>query len=197
MRDPYEVLEINKGATKDEIRDAYRKMVKKYHPDQYANNPLSDLAAEKLKEINEAYDALTKNGQTSYHTGGQNRNYRTQYESRGDFSEVRNLINRGLFQEADAKLEATSNRDAQWHYLKSVVYFNQGWYDQGRTHLMQAVQMDPQNLEYQNALRRIHFQQRSTGSYQNQNGQICNICGGLLCADCLCECCGGDLIGCC
>ena len=62
MRDPYEVLEINRGASKEEIQKAYRKLVKKYHPDQYRDNPLAKLAEEKLAEINEAYDYLMKNG---------------------------------------------------------------------------------------------------------------------------------------
>ncbi len=56
----YEILGLREGAGEDEIRRAYRDLVKKYHPDQYVNNPLSDLAAEKLKEINEAYDVLTR-----------------------------------------------------------------------------------------------------------------------------------------
>ena len=62
MKDPYETLGVSKNASQDEIKKAYRKLAKKYHPDNYANNPLADLAAEKFKEINEAYEALTGNG---------------------------------------------------------------------------------------------------------------------------------------
>ena len=60
MRDPYEVLGISPDASDDEIKRAYRELARKYHPDNYQNNPLSDLAEEKMKEINEAYDAITK-----------------------------------------------------------------------------------------------------------------------------------------
>lgn len=56
MKNPYEVLGIKEGASEEEIRKAYKDLVRKYHPDKYANNPLSDLAEEKMKEINEAYN---------------------------------------------------------------------------------------------------------------------------------------------
>ncbi|NMA36967.1 MAG: J domain-containing protein, partial [Papillibacter sp.] len=60
MRDPYEVLGVSRNASEDEIKKAYRELARKYHPDNYKDNPLSDLAQEKMKEINEAYDAITK-----------------------------------------------------------------------------------------------------------------------------------------
>ena len=65
---PYEVLGIKEGASQEEIKSAYRKLVKKYHPDQYGDNPLKELAQEKLAEINAAYDTLTKGnaGNSSY-----------------------------------------------------------------------------------------------------------------------------------
>ena len=58
VNDPYKVLEISPEATDEEVKTAYREMARKYHPDNYANNPLSDLAQEKMQEINEAYDVL-------------------------------------------------------------------------------------------------------------------------------------------
>ena len=57
---PYEVLGVSENATDEEIKKAYKELVKKYHPDKYHNNPLADLAEEKLQEINEAYDMLMK-----------------------------------------------------------------------------------------------------------------------------------------
>ena len=56
MANPYEVLGISPSATDDEVKKAYREMSRKYHPDSYTNNPLSDLAEEKFKEVQEAYD---------------------------------------------------------------------------------------------------------------------------------------------
>ncbi|HHT43947.1 MAG TPA: J domain-containing protein [Fastidiosipila sp.] len=73
-KDPYEILGVRRGATQDEIRAAYRELVKKYHPDNYQNHPLGELAEEKIKEINWAYDQLT-NGNRQQQTGGQGQGY--------------------------------------------------------------------------------------------------------------------------
>ena len=65
MNDPYSVLGITPQATDDEVKQAYRALARKYHPDNYVNNPLADLATEKMKEINEAYETIRtqrKNG---------------------------------------------------------------------------------------------------------------------------------------
>ena len=56
MTDPYIVLGVKPDASDEEIKRAYRELARKYHPDNYQNNPLADLAEEKMKEINEAYD---------------------------------------------------------------------------------------------------------------------------------------------
>ena len=60
MKNPYSVLGISDKASVDEVKKAYRELAKKYHPDNYINNPLADLAEEKMKEINEAYDSIIK-----------------------------------------------------------------------------------------------------------------------------------------
>ena len=54
MTDPYKVLGISPNATDEQVKIAYRELAKKYHPDNYANNPLSELAEEKMQEINQA-----------------------------------------------------------------------------------------------------------------------------------------------
>ena len=68
MNDPYKVLGVSRDATDEEIKKAYRDLARKYHPDNYVNNPLADLVEEKMKEINEAYDTIQKeraSGKTS------------------------------------------------------------------------------------------------------------------------------------
>ena len=60
MRDPYSVFGVSQNASDQEIKKAYRELARKYHPDNYVNNPLADLAEEKMKEVNEAYEAIQK-----------------------------------------------------------------------------------------------------------------------------------------
>ena len=62
-KDPYKVLGVDRTATDDEIKSAYRELAKKYHPDNYVGSPLADLAQEKMKEINEAYDKINRQRQ--------------------------------------------------------------------------------------------------------------------------------------
>ena len=64
-RNPYEVIGVSQSASDEEVKKAYRTLVKKYHPDRYKDNPLEDLAQEKMQEINEAYDSI----QTQRSTG--------------------------------------------------------------------------------------------------------------------------------
>lgn len=74
MTDPYQVLGISSSATDEEVKKAYRELSRKYHPDTYVNNPLSDLAEEKFKEVQEAYQQIMdmRSGNYSgYQSGGQ------------------------------------------------------------------------------------------------------------------------------
>jgi hypothetical protein len=57
--DPYAVLGVPRSATDAEIKAAYRELVAKYHPDRHGGNPLEDLAAAKMAEINRAYEILS------------------------------------------------------------------------------------------------------------------------------------------
>ena len=191
MRDPYEVLGISKNASQDEIKSAYRKLAKQYHPDRYVGNPLADLAAEKFKEINEAYETLTGSSGNSY-TGNS-------YSGAGDFARIRNLINMMSYDQAEQLLDAMQNRTAEWFYLKGLIYLRRGWHSQGVNFVRQAVNMEPGNMEYRRTLASLESQTRQyrdVGMDMNTN-TACNCCSNLLCADCCCECMGGDLIPCC
>lgn len=203
MKNPYEVLGIREGSSIEEVKRAYKELVRKYHPDQYQNHPLSDLAEEKLKEINEAYDYLMKqyeSGARGGYGGTQSSGY-----SGGDdaLSQVRSYINTGNIAAAEQLLDRSGNRTAEWFYLKGVISMRKGWYNQAYTHLQTAVNMDPANMEYRNAFNSINYANRGyQSSSYNRRGysndpDLCQLCSFLYCADCCCECGGGDLINCC
>lgn len=210
MTDPYRVLGVSPGASDEEIKEAYRSLAKKYHPDQYAESPLKDLADEKMKEINEAYDAITsqrKNGASQQPSGG----YTAGYNSVGangssEFRDVRSFIMAGRIADAEQILNGVplDRRNAEWYFLKGSVLYRRGWVEEAKDHFTRACQMDPGNAEYSAALNQTMNQGRGAyGGYSpnmNANAGSCNscdICSSLICADCCCECMGADLIPCC
>ena len=208
MTNPYKVLGVNEGATSEEIRAAYLSLVKKYHPDKYTDPDMKQLANEKLKEINEAYDQLTKNpGKTAssgysgaaYGAGGHGGSYSGPEADR--FIRARSLINAGNLDGAKTILDSIQTRNAEWYYLYGIIYLRPGWYDKAREFLGRAYRMEPGNAEYAQAYNTLRYtgnpysRPRQSTSYGNCSA--CDICSGLMCADCCCECMGGDLIRCC
>lgn len=202
MTDPYKVLGISRDATDDEVKKAYRNLARKYHPDNYVDNPLSDLVQEKMKEINEAYDEIQKQRLESikYDNEGNPSSAHS-----GEFIHIRELINSGNFSDAEIVLDsiANSDRNAEWNFLKGCVLTQRGWYFDAQKFFETACYLEPNNAEYRAALNNIRGTASQYGrgyrtTTTNAGGcGACDICTGLLCADCLCECCGGDLIHCC
>ena len=146
MTDPYQVLGVQPSATDEEVKAAYRELAKKYHPDHYNDNPLSDLAQEKMQEINEAYDAIIRmrrqggpapQGGAPSQGGGTSR-----------FMDIRNLIRTGRVLDAETLLDGIpgTSRDGEWYFLKGSVLFKKGWLDDAYNHFSTAVRMDPGNM---------------------------------------------------
>lgn len=221
MRNPYEVLGVGQNATEEQIKAAYKELAQKYHPDKYINNPLADLAEEKMKEINEAYAAIQKNkgmkggktgfgksgstGSGSYsNTGGSYNSYQDyQGTNSAKYLHVRSYINARRFTDAHAVLSAIKDRDAEWYYLSALTLSNMGWHDKAYQHIITAVNMDPNNVEYRTAMNRMNSANNmyrefsQTRGYSSSSPGLCRICTCLCCGDTCCECMGGDLISCC
>lgn len=204
MRDPYEVLGVPRSASQEEVKAAYRKLAKQYHPDQYANSPLAENANKKMQEINEAYDAIISGnaGSSSYSGGSYSYDY-----SAGIYNKVKDLMAQNSLDEAERVLENMQEnlRDAQWYFLKGQVNYKRGWTDQAFTYFTIAYQMEPGNPQYRSAYESMNHQRSGgfrTSQQRHNTGRSsdcdgCDMCCGLLCADSCCECCGGDIIPCC
>ncbi|MEG0963269.1 MAG: J domain-containing protein [Lachnospiraceae bacterium] len=203
MYDPYAVLEINRNATDDEIKKAYRSLSRKYHPDANINNPNKAQAEEKFKEIQQAYQQImhekeqgvsgrygqseygnSQNGGTSYwdfggfggFAGSQN-----QRQSGGTDEETShkraasNYIRSGHYQEAVNVLNSINNKDAQWYYLSAIANSGLGNNVAALEHAKMAVNMEPGNQEYQ----QLYNQLQNGGSwYQGQRQSYGSPMGG-------------------
>jgi curved DNA-binding protein CbpA len=198
-KDPYVVLGVQRSASEEEVKAAYKELVKKYHPDQYQNNPLQDVANEKMAEINEAYDEIInsiRNGEAS-----------SRYSGSANFNstEVRNLIQTGNITEADNILSRVdpARRDAEWYFLKGSVCYKRGWFNEAYDNFSRAASINPNNPEYTAAMNQLGSQRNGqmngmpNGYYQNRNADAASCCCDLICLDSCCECMGGDLIPCC
>lgn len=194
MKNPYEVLGVSPSATEEEVKAAYRNLAKKYHPDKYAGTDLADLATEKMQEINEAYDAICKKG----FGGG---SYNSGYTSSSEYIDIRQMINENRLDDAFRELQNVPEfqRNAEWYFLMGQIYQRKGLLNEAANYYSRAYQLDPQNPEYSAAYARMN--DNAMGGYRrasrSDSSDVCDLCSTLLCADCCCECMGGDLIPCC
>lgn len=214
MKDPYSILGVSKDASDEEIKNAYRALARKYHPDNYGDdNPLKNLANEKMQEINAAYDEIQRLRQAGGSAYNGNGTYYQSYSGTGSTSgvyyEIRRCINSKRFHEAERLIAdiPMNERTAEWHYLQSVLLMRHGNVNEAMRELEIACSMEPGNLEYQKAKEMFNTNARGYGStYYGGNDayyrrraaerEACDCCTNLICLDCLCECMGGDMIPC-
>lgn len=214
VQDPYKVLGISEGASKEEIKKAYRKKAKEYHPDLHPNDP---TAAEKMNEVNEAYDMLNNPekykkqeqqrnpyGNTYGGSQGQGSQYQNNQNQQGDWytggfgyydfedlfgfgrssqpqrptvqpgdsSDIRqaiDFINMGQYQYANQTLNSiiSSERNARWYYLSALANQGLGNHMFAEEQIRKAIQMEPNNMLYQNTLRSMSY----AGNMYNEAGQ--------------------------
>lgn len=208
ITNPYAILGVSQNASNEEIKKAYRDLLKKYHPDGYVNNPLASLAEEKFKEVQEAYDQIMKERESGYSGVGGSEN------DSDDMRMVTSYINSGNYIEALKMLERIPLRSARWYYYSSVANAGSGNNVRAFDHVRQAVNMEPGNAEYRNFLNQLESQERryqdnrygggyggyGAGGFGSRGAGrglgTGNLCCDLWCADSLCECMGGDMIPC-
>lgn len=177
MKDPYRVLGVAPTASEDEIKKAYRKLSRMYHPDSNMNKSESEkkMAEEKFKEVQTAYEDIIdgkvnpgdfSGNSSSAYGPGSSRNtysntYRRQYNAGGSSSSsynsndvhleaAANFIANGYLREARNILDNIdpSTRTAKWYYYSAIVYARIGQRNQAIYHARAAASMEPSNSEY-------------------------------------------------
>ncbi|MCL2827850.1 MAG: tetratricopeptide repeat protein [Oscillospiraceae bacterium] len=186
MRDPYEVLGVPPDASDDDVKAAHRELTKKYHSSNYATSPLSDLAQNKLKEADVAYNEIIERRADSHLEELFDIRYDIADTGRSAYPQIRTALYSGELDTAEKLLAAEQNRGAEWHFLMGRFNYKKGWLDQARQHFEKAVELEPNNREYQRAL--LHMEEGGTLSEHDKGkrrGECCEYC------DCGCDC------GCC
>lgn len=183
----YKILGISENADEKEIKEAYRNLVKKYHPDRYTGSALSDIAGEKLKEVNIAYDEIMKmrknktsrvyENKSSAKSGQNNQTNHTEkkYQQKSynhsseevSFKAVRNLISQNKLAEAE-KILTKLGQNAEWYYLAGLILLRRGMYSKAKEQIEKAVKLDPSNTEYKSVLDNFS---RGTRYYKNRSSQ--------------------------
>ena len=210
--DPYKILGVSPDASDEEIKQAYRRLAKQYHPDR---NPGDEEAAKKMQQINAAYEQIKNpgtarqggyGGYSQYDPFGGFGGYQQQSYGSTDSGDnyqkaAMNYIRFGRFQEALNALNNSAERDARWYYLSALANNGLGNQVTALEHIRRAVSMEPDNQEY---LRMLNIIENGGAAYRQQAGNFggfamrSNPCMNLcLCYLCQMLCCGRPVIWCC
>ena len=210
--DPYKILGVSPDATDEEIKKAYRRLAKQYHPDL---NPGDPVAAKKMQQVNAAYEQI-KNPEKAQPNPGSQGGYggygydpfggawqQTYQQSDTDRYQqaAAQYIRFGRYQEALNVLNSCTEKNAKWYYLSALANDGMGNQVTALEHIRRAVSMDPDNAEYLNALNQM---ENGGAAYRRQAGNFRGFTvGGDPCTNlCLCYlmnifCCGGRGLFCC
>lgn len=211
MFDPYSVLGVSRDASDEEIKKAYRKLSRKYHPDANINNPNKEQAEEKFKEVQQAYEQIMKEKEygSSYgnaggyyggFTGRQNSTYQDEEAIRRQAAA--NYIQNRHFQEAMNVLSSLKQRNGEWYYLSAMANMGFGNNVNALEDIRTAVNLEPDNVQYRMLLQRMEGGGTWYQEQQNPFGGMpvdgSDYCMKFCIANMLCGlCCPGGGVFCC
>ena len=203
-KDYYGVLGVDKNASEDEIKSAYRRLAKKYHPDR---NPGDATAAKKMQEVNAAYEQIKNPEKAQQNQGGYNPygSYNP-YGGQGgaSYSQILGMayeyIRYHQFYQALQILQSTSERTARWYYLSALANRGLGNQVTALEHIRRAVSMEPDNVEYIQTLKMMENggedyrrQAQTHRGFTFHGSPFMSLC---LCYLCQCFCCRGRCFWC-
>lgn len=202
MQEYYKILGVSEKATDEEVEKAYSELKQKYSNDRFCEGEVGNEAAKKLTKLETAYQEI-KNSRNRYDTK------KDDY----DFSEVERLIKEGKISDAQSKLDDFSDRNAEWHYLQSVIFYKKNWVNESKKQLEIAMNMEPHNSKYADSYaklkqkmeyadRQFHsgnnpndyqYRASTSGGQQQMGGSACgsmaDCCTTWCCMNMLCNVC--------
>lgn len=196
-----EILGLEEGATAEQIEEAYARLKEKYSEERFLEGVVGNNAAKMLHKIEVAHEELLSELSESSKDG----------EEGDSYSEVLNRIQSGDLQEAQRLLDKFNERNAEWHYLQSVIFYRKNWINESKKQLEIAMRLDEGNEKYKDAYKKlndnINFKEsneKPQGSvYEGQDmnpnpdgqmaGSFCASCAECcalnMCLNCLCNSC--------
>ena len=146
MQDYYKILGVSKDASEEEIDRAYNELKSKYSRERFYEGEIGNEAARNLTKLETAYAEIK-----SELKKGSNSSDSVNF----DFSEIERLIKDGKIESAQSKLDDYSDRNAEWHYLQSVIFYKKNWTNESKKQLEIAMNMDPYNTKYGDAYTKL------------------------------------------
>ena len=216
MLDPYSVLGVPRNASDDEIKKAYRKLSRKYHPDANIDNPNKDQAEEKFKEVQQAYEQIMKereygsssqNGYGGYGNYGGFGNYGNAGSSAYQDEEsmrrraAANYVQSGHFKEAMNVLDSLGQKNGEWYYLAAMANMGMGNNVTALDQIREAVRQEPDNMQYRMLLQRLEgggtWYQEQQNPFGGMPSDGSDYCMKLCLANLACNlCCPGGMFCC-
>ena len=152
----YELLQVNEDCTDEEIEASYKALKEKYNQEKWQDGEAGMNAAKMLGKLDAAYaEIMADRKEKKQNTSGASA-----------FDEVSELIKKGDISGAQARLDSFNERNAEWHYLQSVVFYKKNWMNESKKQLEIAIQMDATNTKYRDAYDKL----KARADYQQQTG---------------------------
>jgi len=195
MQEFYQVLGLPETATEEEVDAAYERLKAQYKKDRFCDGEKGNEAAKLLTKLETAYYEIKES---------KNKKMSEEYTNTYDFSNVERLIKNGDIAAAQAELDDCSERNAEWHYLQSVIFYKKNWMSESKKQLEIALNIEPYNTKYSNAYSKLkqkmqynenqfhsgnaNYDDRRQMGGSDMNGCL-SFCATWCCMDMLCSMC--------
>lgn len=183
INNPYDVLDLPEDSGEELLRARYDELKAKYGEQRFAAGEEGNEGARKLMELEEAWKIISARLEKN----------KAKEQFGGDFGQIDDLIKKGKYDEAQAMLDAYTDRGAEWHYLQSIVFYKRDWLTESRKQLKMAVDLEPTNEKYKTALTKLEMvmgnPETQAQNLGNQGAPVMGDPNAQMSGNCLSNCC--------